>query len=58
LRTERRGPPNLAYQLEVYHWTSTRSAPAAFDRQKGIELRRIGSIETPSATHFRFEVVK
>ena len=23
-----------------------------------IELRRISSIETPSATHFRFEVVK
>ena len=25
---------------------------------EGIELRRTGSIETPSATHFRFEVVK
>ena len=25
---------------------------------EGIELRRTGSIETPAATHFRFEVVK
>jgi dihydrofolate reductase len=25
---------------------------------EGIELRRTSSIETPSATHFRFEVVK
>jgi hypothetical protein len=25
---------------------------------EGIELRRTGSIETPSATHFRFDVVK
>ena len=25
---------------------------------EGIELRRLSSIETPSATHFRFEVVK
>jgi dihydrofolate reductase len=25
---------------------------------EGIELRRASSIETPSATHFRFEVVK
>jgi dihydrofolate reductase len=25
---------------------------------EGIELRRTGSIETPGATHFRFEVVK
>jgi hypothetical protein len=25
---------------------------------EGIELRRASSIDTPSATHFRFEVVK
>jgi dihydrofolate reductase len=25
---------------------------------EGIELRRTSSIETPSATHFRFEVTK
>jgi dihydrofolate reductase len=25
---------------------------------EGIQLRRTGSIETPGATHFRFEVVK
>jgi dihydrofolate reductase len=25
---------------------------------EGIELRRVSSIETPGATHFRFEVVK
>jgi len=25
---------------------------------EGIELRRIGSIETPGATHLRFEVVR
>src|SRR2546427_3823424 len=25
---------------------------------EGIELRRLSSIETPSATHFRFEVVR
>jgi dihydrofolate reductase len=25
---------------------------------EGIELRSTGSIETPGATHFRFEVVK
>jgi hypothetical protein len=25
---------------------------------EGIELRRTSSIETPGATHFRFEVVK
>lgn len=25
---------------------------------EGIELRKVSSIETPGATHFRFEVVK
>jgi dihydrofolate reductase len=25
---------------------------------EGVELRRLSSIETPSATHLRFEVVK